>query len=282
MTTDRWTLKSPGLRVTGGYIVFATALAIWSAVRGDGGQVAVAAYAGLMIVIVIADRHQGSRWAVVVLGWFPLLVLPVLYAMIPRTAIAAGPFDSAIQHWDRVIFRSDAARTFAGEAPWKPLSELLHAAYLSYYAIIFVPPLVMYLRGDMGAFARTVSAFAVAMSVCFAVFCLLPVEGPRYLWPPPSGVPDGPFRRIALLILEKGSSRGTAFPSSHEAIALATSLSSVSWDRRVGLSLLFLAILLGLGAVYGGFHYGSDMVFGSLVGVAAWALSGRRRKVGPA
>jgi membrane-associated phospholipid phosphatase len=267
--------------------VFGAVLALWAAARGGvsaawgGPRVAVAVYAALMVCVVWTARSKG-KIAEVVGDWLPLLALPVLYGAIPGTAVGVGPFDATVQQWDRMVFGTDAARTFAGAAPWRPLSELLHAAYLSYYAIIYGPPLLIYLRGDREAFRRMVGAFTIAMVACFVVFCLAPVEGPRYAWPAPAGVPDGMFRRMVNAILEGGSSRGTAFPSSHQAIALVMGLSSLAWDRRLGLLILTVSVLLGLGAVYGGFHYAVDMVAGGICGGAAWlrATKGAKAAVG--
>jgi membrane-associated phospholipid phosphatase len=129
---------------------------------------------------------------------------------------------------------------------------------------------VMYARRDMEAFQRTAMAFTIAMTACLVMFCVFPVEGPRYVWPAPPGVPDGPARRLVMDLLAAGSSRGTAFPSSHQAIALVMSLSSMQWDRRLGWPVLVASLLLGVGAVYGGFHYATDMIAGVGIAVAAW------------
>jgi membrane-associated phospholipid phosphatase len=275
MTARESASSTPALRVVAAYLVFATVLASWSAMRGDGRPAVIGVYVVLLAAAVILVRSRGKA-VQFFRDWFPLLALPALYWAIPGTAIGVGPFDGAVQGWDRAMFGTDAARTFAGSAPWWPLSELLHAAYLSYYAIIYLPPLLMYLRGDARAFSRTVHAFAIAMVVCFAVFCLFPVEGPRYAWSAPAGVPDGVVRRMVNAILESGSSRGTAFPSSHQAIALVMGLSSLSWDRRLGLPVTVVSVLLGLGAVYGGFHYAVDMLAGAVVGMSAWYWVGPR------
>jgi membrane-associated phospholipid phosphatase len=271
--TPRSRVNSPALRVLALYLVFASTLAAWSWVRGDGGSVAVAAYAIVGVASAFAARSAG-RGGRVLRDWLPLLALPILYGAIPRTALRVGPFDPWMQGLDRLVFGADAARAFATAAPFQPLSELLHAAYFSYYAIIYVPPMLMYVRGDIEAFQRTVGAFTVAMVVCFMVFCLFPVEGPRYAWAP-APAPDGLMRRIVLTILEEGSSRGTAFPSSHQAIALAISASSLAWDRRLGLVVMSASVLLGFGAVYGGFHYAVDMIAGAAVGIGAYLAWGR-------
>jgi membrane-associated phospholipid phosphatase len=261
--------RQAALKVLGWYLAFATMLAVWSGFRGDGGFIAVAVY-GMIGLVIVSCAASGSRSASSLSDWLPLLALPLLYGAIPRTAIPVGPFDGAIQGLDRLIFRTEPARTFAGAAPWRLVSEVLHASYLSYNLIIYLPPLLMYLRGNAVAFRQTVLAVTVAMVVCFAAFCVFPVEGPRYLWPPPSGIADGTFRRLVVVILNVGSSQGTAFPSSHEAISMAMSLSTSAWDRRLGVLLLVVSALLGLGAVYGGFHYATDMIFGAIVGLASW------------
>lgn len=244
-------------------------------VRGGGALVTVAAYTAILVAIAAVSRAQ-RRELVLLRDWMPLLLLPVLYAVIPTTALGTGPFDSAIQNIDRSLFGGDVAHTLAGSIPSRALSEVLHAAYLSYYLIIYVPPFLMYARGGATEeFRRTVLAFTIAMTACFAIFWVFPVVGPRYLWSGPPGIPDGVFRRAALALLQGGSARGTAFPSSHQAIALVMSLSSMHWSRRAGTVLLVLTLLLGVGAVYGGFHYATDMVAGAVVGVSSWWISRR-------
>ena len=99
---------------------------------------------------------------------------------------------------------------------------------------------------------------------------MFPVQGPRYFGPP-EGVPDGPMRRLTLLILENGSSRGAAFPSAHMSIMTAQAVLALRLQPKLG-ALLTLGMLgVGVGAVYGGFHYAVDMAAGALVGwVSAW------------
>jgi membrane-associated phospholipid phosphatase len=261
--------------VLAAYASLGLLLSLQRAVRGDHTLLAVAGYAIIIVAVVLGGRAR-RREVVMLHDWLPLLSLPVLYAAIPSTALGAGPFDPAIQDLDRGMFGGDVAHWLGGAYPWTPMSELLHAAYLSYYLIIYVPPFLMYARGGATQeFRRTVLAFTLAMTICFAIFWIYPVLGPRYVWIAPPGVPDGIFRRSAVALLEGGSAKGTAFPSSHMAIALSMSLSSLRWNRLAGVILLVLTVLLGVGAVYGGFHYVADMVAGAVVGVSASWLAGR-------
>jgi len=248
---------------------------LWRLMIGTGSVVLLVAQLIVLAATVLSLRSRTRFWAVTG-DWLPLIVLPLLYWELPWATFAgARMHDSVVQGWDLALFGTEPARTWAGSLPSRPLSEVLHLAYILYYAIIYVPPAVLYSRRG---YYETVFAMTVTVVVSFAAFSVFPVEGPRFAWGPPPGVPSGPIRTFTLLILEHGSARGTAFPSSHVAIALAQSLSTLRWKRPLGWSVLGTTVLLTVGAVYGGFHYGTDILAGAVVGAAAWGVSG---KAGP-
>ena len=150
---------------------------------------------------------------------------------------------------------------------------MLHLAYIHYYAIIYLPPAILYASASRRGYYETVFALTVTVAISFAAFSVFPVEGPRFAWGAPPGVPQGPIRAFTLLILEHGSARGTAFPSSHVAIALAQALSTLRWRRGPGIAVAITTVLLALGAVYGGFHYATDVLAGGVVGALAWVVA---------
>lgn len=89
------------------------------------------------------------------------------------------------------------------------------------------------------------------------------------------------MRRLTLLILENGSSRGAAFPSSHMALMTAQAALALRFQPKVGVLLTLGALGVGLGAVYGGFHYSVDMAAGAVVGgLSAWVAL-RLDRAGP-
>jgi membrane-associated phospholipid phosphatase len=149
------------------------------------------------------------------------------------------------------------------------LSEILHAGYLAYYPAIFIPPLVLYARRNRSGYGQTVAALTAAYVICFTLFAFMPVEGPRYLWTP--NAPDGPARHLAVTILAAGSSRGAAFPSSHMAVTVVQTVMALRWQPKLGAVLAVVSVLVGVGAVYGGFHYGVDMLAGTVLGMAVAA-----------
>lgn len=267
--------RSVALWVVLGYLL-ATLIPAWNAVRaGQNGAPAilVAHLGGCILAVFLATRdvraEGGSGFSRAVRDWAPLLAVPLLYTELP--ALIAGAesrfHDQLVQQWESALFGASPAHVAAGRFAWTGLSELLHLGYLSYYLIIYAPPLWLYLRDERRSFELTITALAIAFTGCFLVFVYFPVAGPRYLWSAPPGIPDGPVRRAAVWVLANGSSKGAAFPSSHVAVAVVQSLMMFRHHRRAGLVISIASLLLALGAVYGGFHYGIDVLAGAATGV---------------
>ena len=265
--------------VTSSYLAVTLPLAL-NAVGSGGSALGTAVLHCLALsgLVWAWRRPDAGHWLPsLIADWLPLLAVAFLYSELPTLMLGLGRVayhDVIVQRWEGSLFGGQPARTLAGALPFAWLSELLHVAYLSYYAIIYLPPLVLYASGRRQAFEQCQTALMLAFTSCFLVFVLFPVEGPRYLWPAPEGVPDGRLRDAVLWVLTRGSSRGTAFPSSHAAVSVAQAVSL--WlvgapPRWLRVAISTLAVLLLVGAVYGGFHYAIDMTVGAVVGaLMAW------------
>jgi membrane-associated phospholipid phosphatase len=218
----------------------------------------------------IGDRRRVAR---IVGDLLPLIVAPILYAEIPLLigVLGSSYHDALVQRWEVAVFGAQPSRGLATTVPNLIVSELLHAGYLAYYPAIFLPPLILYTRGNRRGYAVTVAALTFVYLLCWTMYVIAPVEGPRYLWTPDA--PSGPFRRMAVALLAAGSSRGAAFPSSHMAVSVAQAVMALYWQPRVGAAMSVTAALVGLGAVYGGFHYGVDVIAGTGLGAAVAAAT---------
>ena len=243
-----------------------------------GSHVLVAAALALVTWRRNARSVSASRASAVTnvfADWLPLIIVSFLYAELPwlMTAYRGGTavvyHDAWVQAAEQAVFGTQPSHTLAGALPFRWLSEGVHLGYVSYYGIIYVPPVVLYARRHREAFARCAAALLLAFTSCFLVFSFFPVEVPRYAWPAPPGTPEGPVRLAALWILREGSSRGAAFPSSHAAVSVAQTVSLwLAGERRMAIVIGTFTALLVVGAVYGGFHYAVDMVVGVAVGIA--------------
>lgn len=229
----------------------------------------------LALAIALGTLAAGDRAPRVVRDWMPLALGPFLYIELRWLIEGMGRphADAKVVGWEHAVFGGDPSSTLATRWTNGALSELLHLCYVSYYLLVLLPPLLLYLRARREDFARTLLGLATVYAVCFTTYLVFPVDGPRFLLGP-AAAPAGPIRSFVLHLLAAGSSRGTAFPSSHVAAAVVASLAALRSDRRVGIPVALLTVGLAFGAVYGGFHYGVDALAGLVVGLLAWALAG--------
>ncbi|MEO8620462.1 MAG: phosphatase PAP2 family protein [bacterium] len=243
-----------------------------------GSSMAATAHFGALVLVLTAARGRGTQ---AIRDWIPLALGPFLYVELRWIIEAVGQShaDALVAGWESALFASDPSAALARLWPWSALSEVLHLCYLSYYALVYVPPALLWLRGRRRAFVETVLALVVVYAMCFVAYAIFPVDGPRFMHGP-SAAPDGPIRAAVVRLLESGSSRGTAFPSSHVAASVVAALCALRFQRRVGVVVVVLAAGLALGAVYGGYHYAVDVLAGMVTGVLAFAgarLIGRHR-----
>lgn len=218
------------------------------------------------------------RMANIIGDWYTLIIIPALYTelAILNVAVFNGHyFDSIILEWEQLFF-GQPSRTLAQQFPYPVLSEYLHFAYISYYLIIYGPPLYLYLRGRREDQQHAAFNLMLAFFAHYIFFIYFPVQGPRYLFAAPSGpISGGLFYRLAHKLLETGSARGAAFPSSHVGVSIAQSAFAFITIPRIAPLVLVLTLSLALGAIYGGFHYATDAVCGLLFGLFLFAVAPR-------
>ncbi|MEJ2677716.1 MAG: phosphatase PAP2 family protein [Gemmatimonadota bacterium] len=226
--------------------------------------------------LLLAAGRAWPRLSRVVHDWYALALVPALYtelAILNQAVWNGHYFDAAIQRVEIAIFGGLPSRELATAFPYPVLSEFLHTAYLSYYVILFGPSLFLYLAGRVHAFRVVTFGVVFMLLLNYVAFIFYPVQGPRYLFPPPGGPLRGEFvNRLTHWILEHGSARGAAFPSSHMSVVTVQTVMAYRYLRRA-FPLLVVAVLgVGVGAVYSGFHYAVDMVAGALVALVLGLL----------
>jgi membrane-associated phospholipid phosphatase len=208
------------------------------------------------------------------LDWLTLTIGPVMYIELRWiiAGVGAPHRDAAIIAWERVVFPTNPSATLAPRLHSFALSELLHLAYAAYYLLVYLPPIALYARGRRDALVSTMLALTVVYGVCFVTYAFFPVDGPRYLVGP-AFAPDGGVRSFVLTLLDRGSSRGTAFPSSHVAASVVASLCALRHQRAIGVVVAIVTSALTIATVYGGFHYAVDALVGVFLGGLAWFVS---------
>lgn len=220
-----------------------------------------------------------TRVGRVIGDWYLLILIPALYTELATLNVAVHNgkyFDPIILGWEQRIFGGQPSRELAHAFPYLPLSEFFHFSYISYYLIIYGPPLYLYLRGRRDQHRQLVFNLMLTFFAHYFFFIYFPVQGPRYIFPAPGGqIAHGWFYQLAHKILESGSARGAAFPSSHVGVSFAQTAFAFLTIPRYAPIVLVLSSGLAVGAVYGGFHYATDALCGLLYGLLLFALAPR-------
>src|SRR5690606_23184783 len=123
-------------------------------------------------------HSRAPRLATVVHDWYVLLLIPALYtelAVLNRSVWDGRYFDEAIIRLEALFFGGQPSQTLAAAVPDLWVSEPLHLAYLSYYLIIFGPPLVLYLRSRTKAFRATTFTLMLTFFAHYLFFVYFPV-----------------------------------------------------------------------------------------------------------
>lgn len=265
-----------GDRLLASYLAVTAAMAA-ATLTGTGAALAalhLAAVAGLWAL----GRSSLPRGQVLrfVRLFLPVVVTPILYTELQtlNQLVNPGYLDGLVQGWEAAVFGEQLSVTAARRLPSLWLSEALHFGYLSYYLVVPAAAVAIYLRAGDRGLERAAVTVGLAFFLCYLVFAVFPVAGPRYEFAPIRGpASEGPLFAAVHGILEAGSSKGTAFPSSHVAAAAAALLATWRDARRAFWILLVPVALLTLGTVYGRFHYAIDAVAGLAVAGLAFGVS---------
>ncbi|MEP6732520.1 MAG: phosphatase PAP2 family protein [bacterium] len=270
---DRLTnaLERTSLHIVAAYLLGTTLPLLFSTLIDASWTLRLSHAIALVAVVWLAERKRRPTPA---RAWTPLILIPALYIELRWIIAAVGRphADRIIAAWDVDLFGSSPSHELAMRWQSQPLSELLHLCYLAYYAIVFLPPAVLWLQGRRREFALTVQALAIAYTICFVVFVVMPVDGPRFL-SGPSIAPDGPIRTLVVRILSAGSSKGTAFPSAHVSASIVAGICALRYYRLLGIAIMVVTFGMMVGAVYGGYHYAIDVIAGLAAGLVAATIA---------
>jgi membrane-associated phospholipid phosphatase len=251
-------------------VVYLTATAfLFIGAKGDDVAIVLLHFA---VLAAIAFATWNARVPLWLRLWAPLLTLLFLYSEIPALLRATGQtglFDSTVMRWEHAVFGSQPAIEWANRWRSQVASECLHAAYASFYVIIYVVPALLFGGARAKEFEEASFALLFTYLLCCIWYVAFPVAGPRYLFTPGPLVANGEIRQAVRWLLESRSSQGTAFPSSHVALAVAASVLALRYFRFPGVVVGLVTVFLSFGAVYGGFHYGVDVLAGAILGLAA-------------
>jgi membrane-associated phospholipid phosphatase len=210
--------------------------------------------------------------------WYPILMFaPVYMELSALTHLFTNQrHDGLVMGWERALFGGQPSQTLRLAWPSVALSEYLHFSYFYYYFVPTTLCLWLYATRRLERFSRALTATLLAFLSCCLIYLVFPVAGPYHEFAHASAASwPGVFGPLTHRVVESGSSLGTAFPSSHTAVAVCVWLSAWRLCRPAFWLLCLVVPALALATVYGGFHYAVDTLAGATWGGLCAAFAPR-------
>ena len=236
--------------------------------------------AGIAALIAFrrSQRLRGTRLEL----WFDFYPLP-LFALfysevevLNHLAHGGRMFDPWIQAMDQRIFGCQPSRDWARHWSNPIFGEYLHLGYFSYYFLAPTLAFTLRFRRSFVAYQRAIACVALSFYVSFLFFILMPVAGPYYSFTPPDVHQVGILLpRLVRWLINRGSSVGAAFPSSHVAVSVTVWIMAMRYHSKLSVIYAFLVPALALGTIYGGYHYATDVMAGLLLSLIVGTLGHR-------
>jgi membrane-associated phospholipid phosphatase len=213
---------------------------------------------------------------------YPLLVCIYCYSEDGSVINNMNPrfLDVYVQNFERQLFglnnkeevgnylRSLTSRKFN-----KLLGEYLHFCYFSFYCIMTGTYILAWMRYSREQFDYLSASECGIYLLSLGLYLIIPVEGPFWEGTPPNPDEVGYFFSfLAHKLVKNGSSRGTAFPSSHCGITTAIWLFTTIYKPVIASAYLLLCPGIILATVWCGFHYFVDSVTGVVLALLVTPL----------
>ena len=229
-----------------------------------------------LVAIVFILRFAAARPKTPVLrvirDWYPIVMFVPLYGELQALTnlFTALRYDTLVAGWEQAMFGGQPSQTLRLLLPSKAVSEYAHFSYFYYYFVPTTLALGLYVSGQRAKFSQALTATLLAFLACCVIYMVFPVVGPyHHFGHPPASSWPGVFGPLTHTIVQGGSSLGTAFPSSHTAVAVSVWVTAWRLSRGSFWMLALIVPALAFATVYGGFHYAVDTIGGALLGAGA-------------
>jgi len=163
-------------------------------------------------------------------------------------------------------------------SPW--LTELFHGFYVSYYLYTPVLGIPLYAQGRLREFEAMAAAVMLGYAVGYSLSALVPVWGPRWGLVAAGLLESseqrlrgyGITRAVNSIMYGGVAHKGAAMPSTHSSTAVVFLVwCSRLWGVEGGVLAGIVVVGMGLGSIYGRYHYLADVLCGAALGaISVW------------
>lgn len=238
-----------------------------------------------LLVLTEGLQETGSEWSRFFQLWAPVIFFWWAYKWAGNTLHLFYPEDFS---WDSALIHFERKYLGLPSLGWakrgsRGLTELLHFFYATYY--LYTPALGVYLyaQADFSRFESMAVAVLLGYAISYLLFSFLPVWGPRWalveaglLESSEQQLRGYGLTRVINYVMYQGiAHKGGAMPSSHTSTAVVFLFWSARlWGFWGGVTAGVIVVGMGIGAIYGRYHYVSDIAAGMILGVFTLWVTG--------
>ena len=199
-------------------------------------------------------------------NFYPLILFGLFYS--ETDYLNNLLFDNLDPFFEKVelfVFGCHPSVSFPKQFPQPWFSELMNFGYFSYYFLILLLPLWLWIKRT-DSFQYVIFIVTTSFYLFYLFFILIPVAGPQFYFEAPlRTVPDsGLFRWLVKVAEWIGEGPTAAFPSSHVGIVAIMAYLSYRYAKGLLFVYLIFGLLICFSTVYIKAHYAIDVIGGFL------------------
>ena len=225
-------------------------------------------YAGLIFlqILLIGTKDSGNFLKLTYDLIFPTACILIIFDSLEQLVHFINPrdIDPLLIKLDYLIF--NGYPTVMMESITAPLlTDILQAAYSTYYVLPVALGIALKIRGDEKAFDQSLFLIMLCFYLSYVGYMLMPAIGPRFTMNHlQEKALEGLFIAEPLQKLLNGleGTKRDAFPSGHTAITLTVVYLAWRYEKRLFAVFLPVAIALIVSTVYCRYHYVVDVIGG--------------------
>mgnify|MGYP003798259725 CR=1 FL=1 len=233
-------------------------------------------FVGIIAYLAWLSPRISSKFWLFIRNAYPLILFGFFYAETDylNNIIFSTNLDPLVEKIELVIFGFNPSVAFSHSMPQVWFSELMNFGYFSYYALILLLPLWLWIKGDV-SFTYTIFIITFSFYIFYWIFILFPVAGPQfYLDESFRTIPNsGLFRWLVRFAEWIGEGPTAAFPSSHVGIMVVMAILSYRFAKILALFYIFFGILICFSTIYIKAHYAVDVIGGLVFAPALYIIS---------
>lgn len=207
---------------------------------------------------------------------YPLILFGFFYAETDylNNILFSTNLDPLIERIELWLFGLHPSIAFYKAMPQAWFSELMNFGYFSYYALILLLPLWLWIKRDE-SFTYSIFIITFSFYIFYWIFILFPVAGPQfYLDESYRTIPNSGFFRWLVRFAEwVGEGPTAAFPSSHVGIMVIMAIISFKYAKKLILFYVVFGVLICFSTVYIKAHYAVDVIGGIVLAPLLYVLS---------